>query len=104
MLPAARFRSVVPLAPFARHLASTATAQTRPAASVKIGGVKIAGSLRFRLACSHSNAQSNVSLSLRRQQGDMDWGVPAFRSLVRVEQHNRLTGLMLDRANAASCH
>jgi hypothetical protein len=45
MLPAARFRSVVPLAPFACHLASTAAAQTRHAASVKIGGVKIAGSL-----------------------------------------------------------
>ena len=78
MLPAARFRSVVPLAQFACHLASTAAAQTRPAASVKIGGVKIAGSLRLRLAFSQSNAKSNVSLSLRRQQGDMDWGVPAF--------------------------
>ena len=49
-----------------------------PVASVKIGGVKIAGSLRLRLAFSQSNAKSNVSLSLRRQQGDMDWGVPAF--------------------------
>ena len=68
MLPAARFRSVVPLAPFACRLASTAAAQTRPAASVKIGGVKIAGSLRLCLAFSQSNAKSNVSLSLRRQQ------------------------------------
>jgi hypothetical protein len=87
MLPAARFRSVVPLAPFACHLASTAAAQTRPTASVKIGGVKIAGSPRLRVAFSQSNAKSNVSLSLRRQQGDMDWGVPAFSGANSASVH-----------------
>ena len=75
MLPVARFPSGVPPAPFRLPPGFD---RRRPVASVKIGGVKIAGSLRLRLAFSQSNAKSNVSLSLRRQQGDVDWGVPAF--------------------------
>jgi len=55
MLPAARFRSVVLLAPFACHPGFDRRRSNLPAASVKIGGAAVAA-----------------------PTGDMDWGVSAF--------------------------